>query len=377
MLPPLRFLRACAPVSLCTNNISVSLRLSGLRAEQRVNLCLFPCRHICLGVNLQVLPCLWIFCASVGLCVYPCICHSMRGHRSLCVSQSLWLESFSAYACLRVTFVYLCVFLNDSVCSHVVRSFWVCVCGFVSTCISRVFVVSVSRTVDEWKWSFSQTPFVPWPCAAWKPQAVSSRGRTWAWAALSGHLGRGAAAAGRSRAGKVQACRAGRRRAGAGLADPPGAFCPLLALLRLCTSCCRREGPGSRPTLSPASERSRVSSPVIALQTRLGPQTFCAAFRSPPPSPTPYFPVPGLFLSTLIPWLDGAPVAWPPRLLCPRAGVQSQARATDCAQGRVSRAAEKLGTSPRCSCPCQSPHHQSSHREGRREGPDPAAGFSF
>ncbi|XP_057355021.1 uncharacterized protein LOC118926659 isoform X2 [Manis pentadactyla] len=175
MLPPLRFLRACAPVSLCTNNISVSLRLSGLRAEQRVNLCLFPCRHICLGVNLQVLPCLWIFCASVGLCVYPCICHSMRGHRSLCVSQSLWLESFSAYACLRVTFVYLCVFLNDSVCSHVVRSFWVCVCGFVSTCISRVFVVSVSRTVDEWKWSFSQTPFVPWPCAAWKPQAVSSR----------------------------------------------------------------------------------------------------------------------------------------------------------------------------------------------------------
>ncbi|KAI5138375.1 Leukocyte Immunoglobulin-Like Receptor Subfamily B Member 4 [Manis pentadactyla] len=34
---------------------------------------------------------------------------------------------------------------------------------------------SVLLTVDEWKWSFSQTPFVPWPCAAWKPQAVSFR----------------------------------------------------------------------------------------------------------------------------------------------------------------------------------------------------------
>lgn len=132
-----------------------------------------------------------LLCFCRSLCVPLCLCHSMRGHRSLCASQSLWLESFSAYARLRVTFVYLCVFLNDSVCSHVVRSFWVCVCGFVSACISRVFVVSVSRTVDEWKWSFSQTPFVSWPCAAWKPQAVISRGRTWAWAALSGHLGRG------------------------------------------------------------------------------------------------------------------------------------------------------------------------------------------
>lgn len=38
-------------------------------------------------------------------------------------------------------------------------------------------------------WSFSHTPLVPGPCAAWKPQALSSRG--WAWAARSGHLGRG------------------------------------------------------------------------------------------------------------------------------------------------------------------------------------------
>ena len=40
-------------------------------------------------------------------------------------------------------------------------------------------------------WSFSHTPLVPCPCAAWKPQALSSRGWAWAWAALSGHPGRG------------------------------------------------------------------------------------------------------------------------------------------------------------------------------------------
>lgn len=107
MLPPLRFLRACAPVSLCTNNISVSLRLSGLRAEQRLNLCRFPCRHICLGANLQVLPCLWIFCAFVGLCVYPCVCVILCGGTGLCVPLSLC--GWNLFLLMRVFVSPLCI----------------------------------------------------------------------------------------------------------------------------------------------------------------------------------------------------------------------------------------------------------------------------
>lgn len=102
-----------------------------------VNLCpLHPC--VCLDVNLLGLTYLHLFRVFVGLCVCPCVCHSMRVPRSLYVFHPpycVW-DPF-LFVCLRVTFVCLCVppSFRMILCARVSHSFFR-VCVFVSPCIS-------------------------------------------------------------------------------------------------------------------------------------------------------------------------------------------------------------------------------------------------
>lgn len=212
------------------------------------------------------------------------------------------------------------------------------------------------------------------------------------------HLGRGPAAVGRSG-------RPGGAEPGAGLADRSGIFCPLLVALRPCTCwrATRQEGPGSRPRLLPSSERTWKSSPVTGVahlpQT---PDSQCSVPFSPPCLPLTPFPMPSLFLSTLLfsfsaEWgplwpglldfsdppamrpelsrgppavsrvaISGPPAGWVSaqedmRLSRSDAGGWSVLGRTDFWQVTLSP------------CPRHSPRHQSRHRVGQRSGSEPPA----